>query len=78
MSVADLNHYYRFGDVYEALEACQLLAVRLATLRRQRLIDDQMWRHSTHLLGELLGSLEASIEEDGAPVVHAIREEHIA
>jgi hypothetical protein len=74
MSVADLNHYYRFGDVYEALEACQLLEFRMATLRRQRLIDDQIWRHSTHLLGYL----EASIEEDRSTGFQALREEHIA
>jgi hypothetical protein len=78
MGGADLHHSYRFGDLYEALEACQLLESSLAAPHRQRPIDDQIWRHRKHLLGERRGEFGASIEEFGSTGFHAMREEQLA
>jgi hypothetical protein len=42
----DLNHYYKYGDVYDALAACDELEMLLSRLKRRNLLSDQQWSES--------------------------------
>jgi hypothetical protein len=41
---ADLNHFYAYGDVYDALAACDELEMLLNRLKRQGMLTDQQWK----------------------------------
>ena len=56
-----LDHFYTYGDVYEALDACQELETLLGRLKRQHFIDDQVWRRSGQWLAEVRQSLDTII-----------------
>jgi hypothetical protein len=39
--IADPDHFYLFGDVYETLETCDRLSTLLGRLRRQNLLSER-------------------------------------
>ena len=61
-----LDHFYTYGDVYEALDACQQLEILLGRVKRQRFIDDQVWTHSAQWLSELRNRLGTAVHAPGA------------
>ena len=63
MSVARLDHFYRFGDVYETVDACDQLEILLARLRRQNLLSDQEWVESRKNVAEIRARLEARLQK---------------
>ena len=44
MEPRTLDEYYRFGDVYETMDACDKLETHLARLKRQHLLDEEFHR----------------------------------
>jgi hypothetical protein len=57
-TLQDLEHFYRFGDVYDALEACDQLEFKLARLRRQSLLPADDCQESREDLSHIRGRLE--------------------
>lgn len=61
MSVANLDHFYTFGDVYETLDACDQLELLLGRLRRQGLLTESEWQQSRQEIVEIRGRLESHL-----------------
>jgi hypothetical protein len=57
-STAQLDHYFQFGDVYDALEACDDLANRLARLKRTHVLSESEWATTEGELTDIRGRLE--------------------
>jgi hypothetical protein len=62
MMQVDLDHFYAFGDVYEAVEACDHLETMLARLHRQRLLTDEQWEQSKASIAGIRTRVEAYAE----------------
>lgn len=43
MQPGRLEHIYEFGDVYETIDTCDELQMRLSRLKRQGVIDHAEW-----------------------------------
>jgi hypothetical protein len=56
--LADLDHYYTFGDVYEALDACEQLETRLNRLKRQHILSHEQWTQSLERVAGIRRQLE--------------------
>lgn len=37
------DHFYTYGDVYEAVDACDQLELLMGRLRRQDMLSEQEW-----------------------------------
>ena len=55
---AALEHFYEFGDVYEALDACDQLELLLGRLRRRHLLGDDQWTRCKEDVIDLRGRVE--------------------
>ena len=58
---AQLDHFYRYGDVYHALETYEVLEMNLATLRRQELVSESAWTQIRKSASEIRACLEAAL-----------------
>jgi hypothetical protein len=56
---ARLDHFDVYGDVYQALETCQVLEMNLDVLRRQQLVGESEWIQVRKSASEIRSSLEA-------------------
>lgn len=63
MGVANLDHFYTFGDVYETVDACDQLELLLGRLRRQNLLSEQEWTECRRRVAEIRARLEAHLEK---------------
>ena len=61
MSVARLDHFYTFGDVYETLDACDQLELLLGRLLRQRLMTEGEWVQLRDHVATIRAQLEARL-----------------
>jgi hypothetical protein len=55
----DRDHFYRYGDVYHALETCEVLEMNLTTLRRQQLVSEATWTQVRTNAAAIRARLEA-------------------
>jgi hypothetical protein len=60
-TLQELEHYYKFGDMYQALEACDQLEVMLARLKRQQLLPNSQCEESRNELAHIRERLENHI-----------------
>jgi hypothetical protein len=58
----ELDHFYQYGDVYEALEACDQLEVVLGRLKRQHLLPLAECQESRDELAHIRERLEGRID----------------
>jgi hypothetical protein len=63
LNTPDTDHYVTFGDAYEALEACEDLAVILGRLKRQAMLGDSAWSHCKQELSAIESSVLAIIPQ---------------
>jgi hypothetical protein len=56
-----MDHFYTYGDVYEALDACDQLELLLGRLKRQRLISETDWLDSRQRIAEIRARLESRL-----------------
>ncbi len=61
MTAANIDHFYTFGDVYEAVDACDQLELLLGRLKRQCLLSEQEWLESRHNVAEIRSRLEKQV-----------------
>ncbi|MBV9279762.1 MAG: hypothetical protein JOZ41_06755 [Chloroflexi bacterium] len=55
------DDFYRYGEVYDALETCQQLELDLARLRRRGLLSREEWAACKERLDDVRKRLEAAI-----------------
>ena len=58
----DLEHYYKYGDVYGALGACEELQATLARLRREGLLSTTEWREADENVAEVFTRIQRHID----------------
>lgn len=63
MSVARLDHFYTYSDVYETVDACDQLELLLGRLRRQGLLSEQEWMQSRRDVAEIRSRLDAHLNQ---------------
>lgn len=56
-----LDHFYKYADVYEALDATRHLEWTLARLRRSGLMEPVEWERCKSLIGEVRSSIESRL-----------------
>jgi len=61
-SLQELDHFYKYGDVYQALEACDQLEVMLGRLKRQELLPQEDCQESKDELAHIRERLEGRID----------------
>lgn len=62
MSALKLDHFSLYGDVYEALDACDQLEMLLGRLRRQGILGEVEWAQSKGDLSEVRLRLERHLD----------------
>ena len=59
---AQFENIYRFGDVYDTLDACDHLELLLARLRRQRILDERQWIETRQSVDEVRAQLAERLQ----------------
>jgi hypothetical protein len=65
MCAVQVDHFYTFGDVYEALDACRELEMLLGRLKRQRLLSEDEWAASRENLAAIRARVETHLGGEG-------------
>jgi hypothetical protein len=55
------DHFYIYGDVYEAIDACDHLALLLGRLKRRQLIGEHDWARSGESIADVRRLLEGKL-----------------
>jgi hypothetical protein len=55
------DHYFHFGDVYDAIDACHVLNRMLGRLQRQHLLDEDAVTQSRAQVADILARLEGRL-----------------
>jgi hypothetical protein len=58
----ELDHFYKYGDVYHALEACDQLEAMLGRLKREHLLPTEEVAESRDELAHIRERLEGRID----------------
>lgn len=61
-STVSLDHYAKFGEIYDTLEVCENLAISLNRLRRQGLLDEPAWIQDRSYVDQIRSQLENRME----------------
>lgn len=61
-TIQDLDHFYKYGDVYHALEACDQLETMLNRLKREDLLAQVECEDSKDELAQIRERLEGHID----------------
>lgn len=65
MNTMDLDHYYRFGDIYEAAEAIQRLEATLRAVCRQKVVDLSACREIKRQIAEIREIIASFLPDAG-------------
>lgn len=57
----DLDHFFTYGEVYDALEVCQDLEMVLARLQRHELLSDMDLERCRQRIAEVRSMVEGSL-----------------